>query len=213
MGFNAGSEPPQRHTVDPLWSDLAAWHSEMPSQSGDHLVDVAYDQLTRQTDRLFRALTMEGNPCRFDVRFSHTERPYQSDRELISAVLSERQLEVVVAASDKYRLHPLVDCRPGGAYDRFRAVHDILGHALAGRGFDAEGECAAWHCQDRYYRGLARLALLAELRAEHAVLAETGAFSEHKAAIPPPPLARRILHPGAVEHATVERGRQNSLAT
>jgi hypothetical protein len=168
-----------------LWtSELAAWHQQTPSAPQEPRVVAAYRQLEQQTDRLFRVLTDCAGPRGIKVTFTFLERPYQSDQELISAVATEHHLEVSVAATERYRLHPVLDCRPGGPYDRFRAVHDIVGHVFGRRGFDADGEYSAWRFQDRLYRGLARLALVTELRAEHAVLRETGEFGDHKALIP-----------------------------
>ena len=77
----------------------------------------------------------------------------------------------------------MMDCRLGGAYDRFRAVHDILGHGLLGVGFDRQGEYATWRFQERWYTPLARRALATELHAEHSVRWTTGALAEHKAAL------------------------------
>jgi hypothetical protein len=166
-------------------SELAAWHLQTQSTPNEPRVVAAYRQLEQQTDRLFRFLTDRARPHRINVTFTFLERPYESDQELISAVAGEHELEVSVAASNLYRLHPVLDCRPGGPYDRFRAVHDIVGHGFGHRGFDAKGEYSAWRFQDSLYRGLARLALATELRAEHAVLRETGEFGEHKALLVP----------------------------
>jgi hypothetical protein len=38
---------------------------------------------------------------------------------------------------------PLLDMSPGGTYDRFSAVHDIVRHAWFGYGFDRHGEFSA----------------------------------------------------------------------
>jgi hypothetical protein len=74
-------------------------------------------------------------------------------------------------------------CEVGGAYDRFRAVHDIIRHVVPGLGFDRDGEFAAWLVQERLYRGLARWALATELHGEHSVRWTTGVLSDHKATL------------------------------
>ena len=172
-------------TGDPWAPDLAEWHLHTQSSPDNPGVLAAYRELEEQTDGLFRSLTDCASPCPIAVSFTHLSQPYDSDQELISAIVTEQRLEVSVAASDRHRLHPALDCRPGGPYDRFRAVHDIVGHGFGGRGFDAQGEYSAWRIQNCLYRGLARLALATELRAEYAVLRETGEFAEHKALIVP----------------------------
>jgi hypothetical protein len=48
-------------------------------------------------------------------------------------------LELCPARLDRYRRHPLLDTSVGGAYDRFRAVHDLISHAWLGYGFDRHG--------------------------------------------------------------------------
>ena len=74
-------------------------------------------------------------------------------------------------------------CEVGGAYDRFRAVHDVLGHGLLQVGFDRDGEFAAWRFQERFHSELARRALATELHGEHSVRWTTGELPEHKAAL------------------------------
>jgi hypothetical protein len=71
-------------------------------------------------------------------------------------------------------------CEVGGAYDRFRAVHDVLGHGYLSVGFDRDGEYATWRFQERFHSPLARRALATELHAEHSVRWTTGELPEHK---------------------------------
>lgn len=54
--------------------------------------------------------------------------------------------------------------------DTFRAVHDILGHAATGRGFDRHGEEAAYQAHARLYSPLARQALATETRGQNAAM-------------------------------------------
>jgi hypothetical protein len=74
-------------------------------------------------------------------------------------------------------------CEFGGAYDRFRAVHDILGHGHLELGFDRNSEYATWRYQERLHSPLARRALATELHAEHSVYWTTGELPEHKAVV------------------------------
>ena len=95
----------------------------------------AYAALAAQTDALFATVTAAA--CRRPVRVTFTaeREPYSCDRELIEAVRRERTLEVPTAAHDHDRRHPILGCERGGAYDRFRAVHDIVGHVGLRRRF------------------------------------------------------------------------------
>ena len=85
----------------------------------------------------------------------------------------------------------MMDTEPGGAFDRFRAVHDILGHARLRLGFDRDSEFAVWLSQERFHGPLARRALATELHGQHSVRWTTGEFAEPKAVLLDPALLRR----------------------
>ena len=177
------------HVDAAIAREVAAAFDATPSTRQDALVAAAYASLERQTDRLFAEITRPGNPSRVHVVFTSGPTPYANDQELINAVRSDGVLEVRTAATEPDRRHPMLDCERGGAYDRFRAVHDILGHVRLGCGFDPDGEYTTWRFQERRYRGLARWALATELHAEHSVLWTTGQLAEHKAIL----LSRALL--------------------
>jgi hypothetical protein len=123
--------------------------------------------------------------------FTRCAVPYENSNELIASVRTDRLLEVTVAASDRDRLHPAMDCSAGGAFDRFRAVHDILGHAWLNVGFDRHAESATWRFQEQFHSGLARQALATELHAKHSSQWTTGDAPEHRAVLLDPRLVRR----------------------
>ena len=162
---------------------VAAAFLDAPRTTPDPRVHAAYAALADQVHRLFERLT--GSAARHPVRVVHTAcpEPYASGAELAERVRAERVLELYPAAYD--RAHPLLDSSIGGAYDRLRAVHDLLSHAGCGHAFDRHGEYSAWLTEDRLYSGLARRALATELHAEHSVLWTTGSLAEHKATLLP----------------------------
>jgi hypothetical protein len=141
----------------------------------------AYAQLVSETDRIFGAMTQGPRPIR--VAFTRYRTPYDTADELITSIRRDRAVEITTAAAELDRLHPLMGCDVGGAYDRFRAVHDVLGHGGLNVGFDRDGEYAAWRDQERHHSPLARRALATELHAEHSVRWTTGELAEHKAAL------------------------------
>jgi hypothetical protein len=171
--------------VDPdLAREVATAFLAAPSLQRDDLISTAYGQLESQSNEIFDRFTRDGSPHNtIEVRFTRCGTPYDSDEEMVGAVRSEWVLEVSSAANERDRRHPLMDCRFGGAYDRFRAVHDIVGHVIPRLGFDRDGEFAAWLIQENLYRGIARWALATELHAEHSVRWTTGVLSEHKAVL------------------------------
>jgi len=167
-----------------LAREVACTLIDARSNHCDETVRAAYEHLERQSDAIFVQLTRDPSlkGC-VKVRFTRCERPYDSDAELVRAVRTVRVLEVTTSEKDRDRRHPLLDCRVGGAHDRFRAVHDIVGHTWPWLGFDRDGEFGAWLFQDRFYCGLARWALATELHAQHSVRWTTGDLCDHKAVL------------------------------
>lgn len=170
--------------------EVAAAYLDGPSILSAMLV-ASYAALARESDTLFAAITSAGRPDPMRVMFTRCMAPYKNSNELIASVRSDRLLEVTVAASDRDRLHPVMDCSPGGTFDRFRAVHDILGHAWLNVGFDRHAEYATWRFQEQFHTRLARQALATELHAKHSVQWTTGDTPEHRAVLLGPRLVRR----------------------
>lgn len=83
--------------------------------------------------------------------------------------------------------------------DLFRAVHDVLGHAATGRGFDRHGEARAYQHHAETFSPLARMALATELRGQAAALAMTGEFPAQKIAILPREIRELSLTRGDVD--------------
>jgi hypothetical protein len=148
---------------------------------GDPLVALAYQQLEKQTDRQFATLTDPQGPYRITVVCTAAVTPYSDAAELGASVLTSRTLEVTHSLAD--RSHPLLSGEVGGAYYRFRAVHDLIGHVATGYGFDRDGEYSAWLVQRTLYTGLARWAAATELHGEISALWTTHQFAEHKAVL------------------------------
>ena len=142
---------------------VGEWYLHSRSAHRDAQVIEAYRQLQVETDHIFTLLTRDADHAAVRVAFTRCAQPYESDEELIRAVRANKTLEITSAAAVGERLHPLFGCEFGGAFDRFRAVHDLIGHAWCGYGFDLQDECAAWSAQDHLHSGLARFALATEL--------------------------------------------------
>jgi hypothetical protein len=168
---------------------------DAPREPSDDVVHAAYRDLARQADRWFARLTGDLAPTPIRVVHTRVAEPYATGEELAARVRAEHVLELCPARFDRDRPHPLLEVSPGGTYDRFRAVHDIVSHARFGFGFDRDGEYSAWLAEDAIYRGLARWALATELHAEHSVRWTTGTVAEHKAALLPPWVLRASRRP------------------
>jgi hypothetical protein len=172
--------PALRHVDPQATLDVAECFLAAPTKVDD-LVALAYAHLQTQTDRQFAVLTDPHGLFRLNVVSTGIRTPYAGAEELIASVLRTRTLEVTTSAAD--RSHPILDGRPGGAYHRFRAVHDLIGHVATGYGFDADGEYSAWLAQREVYHGLARWAAATELHGEISVLWTTRQFADHKATL------------------------------
>lgn len=190
-----GPSRPAPRVCEGYAREVADWFLDGRSRPRDARVRLAYRMLERQTDRVYRHLTCGCPATRTRVVFTRCGSPYGSDSEMVGAVRTTRLLEVTTVGTERGRLHPVLGNEPGGAYDRFRAVHDLTGHVATGWGFDRDGEYGAWLSQDRWHRGLACLALATELHAEHSVRWTTGDVAEHKALLLDPRLLARAKEP------------------
>jgi hypothetical protein len=162
---------------------VAVAYQEAPNAPDDPFVRAAYAELSRQVDEWFGRITTGalGEPVR--VVFTRGSEEYGDSDELAESVRSQRLLLVPSAAYDHDRRHPLLDHAPGGAHDRFRAVHDIVSHGWFGHDFSRDGEFSAWLSEDLLYRGPARWALATELHAQHSVRWTTGDLAPFKAVL------------------------------
>jgi hypothetical protein len=183
--MSARVDPPAARAVATAYNDTPT--------SRHPLVEAAYAQLIAETDRIFRHLSSADRPDRVRIVFGTGPTPYADARELIRSVRHDRLLEVTSVATAPDRHHPLLGNDLGGAYDRLRGVHDVLGHARLGLGFDRDGEFAVWRSQARFHSPLARWALATELHGQHSVLWTTGRLAQPKALLLDPRLLRRSL--------------------
>jgi hypothetical protein len=182
-------------TIVSLKGDVAADVGEAylsaKNTPNDALVVAAYGRLQAETDRLFQTAGRTDAPCPIRIVFTRCAEPYESDWELIGAVRSTRVLEITTAAICSERIHPVLGCEFGGPFDRFRAVHDLIGHAVAGFGFELDDELAAWRTQDRQHGDLAGWALATELLAINSARSILGEAPEQKAMLLDPSVVQR----------------------
>jgi hypothetical protein len=180
---------------------VGEWHLHSRSAHGEGRVVEAYRQLQVETDHLFRRLCLD-NDRTIRVVFTRCVTPYENDEELIGAARTSKTLEITSAAVAGERLHPLLDCEFGGAFDRFRAVHDLIGHVWCGLRFDLGDESAAWRVQDRLHGAFARCALATELLGVNAARSILGVTPDLKALLVGPRSLGRLYESTA--HAVKE---------
>jgi hypothetical protein len=178
-------------TLD-LATEIGESYLRAESAADKALVVSAYEQLQAETDALFAMIVGSHLADPLRVVFTRCREPYGSDAELIAAVRASRVLEITTAAASASRLHPALGCEYGGPFDRFRAVHDAIGHAKAGFGFDLGAEIAAWQIQDRLHGALAGWALATELLAVNCARSIIDEAPEHTAMLLEPGLLERV---------------------
>jgi hypothetical protein len=172
-------------------AEIGASYLSAPNRPRDPLVIAAYTRLQAETDAMFDQLVRREDPHAVRIVFTRNRAPYTDADELIAAARVDRVLEITTAAVHPEPLHPLLRCEPGGPFDRFRAVHDLVGHAQTGLGFSLDDELAAWRIQDRLHGQLARRALATELLAINSARAILGEPPPQKATLIGSPLLRR----------------------
>jgi hypothetical protein len=176
------------------WVDVEMAHrvaeefNAAPRSAGGATVESAYAALGEQASRHFRRLTTDASRNPIRVVFTGSPEPYTRADELSESVRLGHVLELCPTQRDRHRRHPRLDTSIGGAYDRFRAVHDIISHGWLGHSFDRDGEFSAWLAERRLYTGLARWALATELHGGHSAWWTAGQAVDHKAILLDPGL-------------------------
>lgn len=148
-----------------------AYAKQMPDvleQAGaknyDDLMEKAYRQLAKETDAQFQAL-----PYNFSYHRAG-EGNYNSSKEMAADVHGNKHL-YVFQGGDPHDFLNRVDPSTGlNENEKFRAVHDLLGHAIYGNQFGPKGEEIAWAIHSQMYSPLARLAMTAETRGQNSMV-------------------------------------------
>lgn len=137
--------------------------------------ELYWDAMAREVQLHLDALLAAG----FSVEVSDTD-PYATAGDMMRDVAIRRILVLSTASTGG---HPYWTNEQN---DAFRAVHDVLGHCRAGRGFDRHGEEAALFSHRQMFSAPAQLALLTETRGQnHAMIAAGGEFQPEKLAVLP----------------------------
>jgi hypothetical protein len=150
---------------------FGAYGREMPdlmerigAKNYDDLMEKAYRQMAKETDEQFRRL-----PYNFSYHRAG-EGNYNGAKDMASDVHGNKHL-YVFQGGDKHDFLHNVDPKSGlNENEKFRAVHDLLGHAIYGNEFGPKGEEMAWAVHQQMYSPLARMAMTAETRGQNSVV-------------------------------------------
>ena len=163
-----------------LAEQVTDWFTGTPTAPTD-AVRQSYRALERETARLFEVVR-RGLGVR--VRYVRADgEPYANAAELCAELRRHGSMSLTTIARDKP--HPLLGGAQGGVVDQLRVVHDVLGHAALGVGFDVQSEFAAWlQCRTLFSRQ-ARPAAFCELVGAVTAYVVTGEKPGLRADVPP----------------------------
>jgi hypothetical protein len=130
----------------------------------DDLMEKAYRQLAVETDQQFQALP-------FNLSYHRSgEGNYSGTRELLEDIHGNKHMYVYQGGDPHDFLNRVDDATGLNENEKFRAVHDAMGHAIYGNEFGPLGEEKAWAIHQQMYSPLARLAMTAETRGQNSLV-------------------------------------------
>ncbi|MEV6561666.1 crotonobetainyl-CoA--carnitine CoA-transferase [Nocardia sp. NPDC051756] len=139
---------------------VAAYFEQAPRLAYDVSLARRYDRFKRENLQQYRVVVDAGIAVR---PWLSAGQPYRSSAELRASVRTTGELYVYLTSAGHGSepaddLHPMLE--PSGIVvdgiqlshnDVFRAVHDVFGHVMSGRGFSARGEFGAAFCHMGMY--------------------------------------------------------------
>ena len=150
---------------------------QVGAKNYDDLMEKAYRQMAKETDEQFKAL-----PYNFSYHRAG-EGNYNGAMDMASDVHGNKHL-YVYQGGDPHDFLNRIDKASGlNENEKFRAVHDLLGHAIYGNQFGPRGEEMAWAVHQQMYSPLARLAMTAETRGQNSMVNYTPLNVKVKSAI------------------------------
>ena len=156
---------------------IAAWYSGPPTADLGTVADT-YELLAYEIEALAHAVTGELGVQMLVVETD--DEPYADAAELCADLRERGTLRLRAASADPP--HPLL---ANITLDRLRMVHDVLGHAALGLGFDLQSEYAAWLYCRPLFSASARPAAFCELVGAVTTHVLTGARPRLRADLPP----------------------------
>lgn len=149
-----------------------AYGNQMPevvgaAQNYDQLMENAYRALGRDATEQFDALPLR-------MRYHNGEGEYPTPSAMFRDVLANGNLNVF-RGGDPHDFLSRVDPLTGlSENEKFRAVHDYVGHVAPGSTFRPGGEEVAYAAHARTLSPLARIALLSETRGQNSLVNYSG---------------------------------------
>jgi hypothetical protein len=192
LALEATVPPSALRTRGFLTSEIADrvidWFTGVP-RAPQQAVHRSYDRLKHETTRLFRIVCgpVSSSGLGVQMRLVQSEdAPYRDAAELCAELRQHQTTSVAtIAGRDP---HPLLGGVAGGAFDQLLVVHDVLGHAALGVGFDLQSEFSTWLQCRTLFSPEAQGAAFCELVGAVTTFVGTGEKPPLRADLPPPEL-------------------------
>ena len=155
----------------------------------EHAIRESYEALEHETARLFHIVCrpISSGGLGVQMRLVRGEdAPYGGAAELCAELRQQHTTSVATIASRDP--HPLLGGVEGGVFDQLLVVHDVLGHAALGVGFDLQSEFSAWLQCRTLFSPEAQGAIFCELVGAVTTFVGTGKKPPLRADLPPPDL-------------------------
>lgn len=161
-----------------------------------HAVRRSYDALEHETAQLFRIVCrpVPSGGLGVQMRLVRSEEaPYRDAAELCAELRQQQTTSVAtIAVRDP---HPMLGGAAGGVFDQLLVVHDVLGHAALGVGFDLQSEFATWLQCRTLFSPEAQGAAFCELVGAVTTFVGTGEKQPLRADLPPAELLEACKMP------------------
>jgi len=139
--------------------EVARFFENAPDMSADPDVRAAYEDFKAQSAEQWDFMTRPESEGGMGITVDFTDQvdPYATAEEQRNDLEQNHHLTIQSGLGGDHS-----GTMTQEEYDRFRAVHDVFGHAGIGSGFDRHGEYEAWLVHAAMYRGQGRRAMSTE---------------------------------------------------
>jgi hypothetical protein len=173
------------------------WFTGAP-RAPEQAVRRSYHRLEQETTRLFGIVCAPVSSGGLGVQMrlvQGEDAPYRDAAELCAELRRHQTTSVATIASRDP--HPLLGGAAGGVFDQLLVVHDVLGHAALGVGFDLQSEYSTWLQCRTLFSPEAKGAAFCELVGAVTTFVGTGEKPPLRADLPPPELLQACNSAGA----------------
>jgi hypothetical protein len=157
-----------------IFDDYMAKRPDLMEQAGitnyDELVDKAYGQLRKEIDQQFDDMVKGG----MKLSYHQGDANYLDSKEMLRDALVNNHLYTYRGGDVHPLLNDMDEFYGLNSNEKFRAVHDYLGHGTTGSQFGRKGEEIAYGAHAQTLSPLARIAAAAETRGQNSFVNYSG---------------------------------------